>query len=650
MLVSVFIRHYKAYKNINYVPVSDGANFICYLGENGVGKSSILEGLDKFFNGDTKEWDINKQAKSEGGLGKDKVPFIAPVFLIEKSKFANKKFRDNAEKLSSYFWNVNLQSSSSELSKFYEHREILKKKFGSEAYYLIIAGKKYNGKQDEIYFSSSFHKSIRAIFLHTESSESDKDEADEKDSKYEKQFQEQLEGFLDYLLGLYTYLYIPVETDLASYTRLETESMQKLMDLDIQKAIEHAITHKVVEDINSKLTGFVDEIHQTLADYKYKGTWKEKLTMADLVSKIIESYFSIKKLHKKKKNVDIPVDSLSSGEKRRALIDVAYSFLQRNVSRDKKVILAIDEPEASLHLSACYDQFDKLNRLSRLNHQVLLTTHWYGFLPSISEGQVHSLLTKENAVEIVSLDLYNYRERLKQERQKAKGKLPYDIYIKSYNDLVQAILSAIRKETPYNWLICEGLSEKIYFENYFKEEIAKKNLRILPMGGCDEVIKLYDYLHLPMNEKDLEIKGKIFCLIDTDSESKKLHNNHKLTNLEIRRLLNDDIGTTLAQVEQGKKSPPTEIEDCLQPDIYYETLLSMVDGDLVNILNSQKKVEKASNSATCLDLRQSEVEQLKAFFDRDDNKVKFAKAYVQKLEFLDQKSMPRWLREIKAFF
>ena len=103
---------------------------------------------------------------------------------------------------------------------------------------------------------------------------------------------------------------------------------------NIQTEIEKAITTKTINQINGHLDKFVEDIESVLETYKYKGRFKNNLTMPDLVSKIIESYFSIKELNKKIPNSTktIAVNELSSGEKRKALIDLAYSFLIKNSS------------------------------------------------------------------------------------------------------------------------------------------------------------------------------------------------------------------------------------------------------------------------------------------------------------------------------
>lgn len=85
MITSLFLRHFKIYKGITFVPISEGCGFSSLIGENGVGKSSVLEALDFAINKkNNSEWPINNEAKNEGGLSGANIPFIAPIFLIKK--------------------------------------------------------------------------------------------------------------------------------------------------------------------------------------------------------------------------------------------------------------------------------------------------------------------------------------------------------------------------------------------------------------------------------------------------------------------------------------------------------------------------------------------------------------------------------------
>ena len=646
MIISIFIKNFKIYKGINFVPISEGENFSSLIGENGVGKSSILEALDFSLNGKNgNEWPVNNEAKNDGGLKGTNAPYLTPVFLIKKSSLKQDKkdeieFFNKAEKLSNYLWYTKQKTKARGLSEFYEQRKQLLGNYNPKEYFLIIIGRKYDSND---MFFGTYHTYLDFITNNP------------KIEHTEKELQDYFKGFYEYIISHYSYLYIPVETDVHSYTKLETQEMQKLMDKNIQSEIENAITPTTIRQINKSLNEFVADIENVLEEYKYKGKFKNSLTMPDLVSKIIEAYFSIKILNKKTATSKlIPVRELSSGEKRKALIDVAYSFLINNNSRNDNIILAIDEPEASLHISACYSQFEKLINLSKLNSQIIISTHWYGYLPIVSNGNATSITKNEkNETSIQYFNLYNYREKITQDRNKVKGPLPVHYNIKSYNDLVQSILFSLIQDKPYNWIVCEGLSEKIYFEQMFSEDIKTKNLRFLPLGSFKEVKKLYSLLLAPIQDPDYQIKGKVICLIDTDAERMNIDFS-KTKNLFFKRLMNNKTkGTTIIDVNSNITNPPTEIEDCLNPYIYKQTLMEFAEEyeTIKNILTTNDVRSNALNSYYAFDLRESEKEEIKAFFDDNQgyNKIRFAEKYteISKSQFFENEPKMEWIENIR---
>lgn len=165
MIVSIFLRHFKIYKGINYIPVSEGVGFSSIIGENGCGKSSILEALDFCFNkkGAT-DWPINNEAKSDGISG-DNFPFIVPVFLIHKDKLRKENKSDaehylNAKSLSDFLWKTTIKGKGKFYDDFYKHREILSNVYDTDEYFLLFAGKKYN--DPGVYFGS-FHNQLTFI-------------------------------------------------------------------------------------------------------------------------------------------------------------------------------------------------------------------------------------------------------------------------------------------------------------------------------------------------------------------------------------------------------------------------------------------------------------------------------------------------------
>lgn len=647
MITSIFLRHFKIYKGINFIPLSEGNGFTSIIGENGVGKSSVLEALDFSFNKlNSQGWPINNEAKYEGISGEN-FPYIAPVFLIKKDNLRQTKkddldFFQKAEKLSKFLWNTKYKVKGKFFDEFYNHRDELKLNYSEDDYLLLIIGRKYNTQG---IFFGTYNKSLDFI--------NDTPHIEYDDDELQKYFK----GFYEYIISHYSYLYIPVETDVHTYTKLETQEMQKLMDKNIQAEIEKAIKPATLKQINKDLDSFVKDVENVLEEYQYKGHFKNSLTMPDLVSKIIEAYFSIKVLNKKSISGTkrIPVSELSSGEKRKALIDVAYSFLLNNKDRDSHIILAIDEPEASLHISACYGQFEKLISLSKFNHQIMVSTHWYGYLPIVINGSATSITKNEkNETSIKLFNLYNYRETITQSRKKIKGPLPVDYNIKSYNDLVQSILFSVIQDNPYNWIVCEGLSEKIYFETLFKQEIQDCKLRLLPLGSFKEVRKLYLNLLSPIKDPDYNVKGKVICIIDTDNERVEV-NYEKNKNLIFERLWNDKLkGSLLIDVNSNSMNPPTEIEDCLNPFVYYQTLIEFTEQyeSLKQIIENNSFNETALNSYTAFDLRDSEKQKIKDFFDDKEgfNKILFARKYVEIINkplFKDYSDM-EWIEKIKT--
>lgn len=649
MIVSLIIRHYKIYKGINYIPLSDSTNFSSILGENGAGKSSILESLDCFFNKKPfSDWSINFEAKAEGSTG-DNSPHIIPIFLISKDKLRNSYKADQdlykkATLLSDYMWSTTDYKNIETIKEFYSHRDKLKAQINPDDYFLILVGRKY--KSSECFFGS-YQNSLSFI-------------NNNPHLKYdENELDEYFKGFYDYIISHYSYLYIPVETDVKTYTKLETQDMQRLMDKNIQNEIEKAITQKTIDQINAHLNKFVEDIESVLETYKYKGKFKNSLTMPDLVSKIIESYFSIKELNKKLPNSTktIAVNELSSGEKRKALIDLAYSFVKKNSDRTSNLIIAIDEPESSLHINNCYEQFEKLIEIAKENHQILITTHWYGFLPIVTQGTATSINKgPDNKITTEFFSLSNFREFIKQEKEKlkktkAKGSLSIDYRIKSYNDLIQSIIISIIQDPPYNWIICEGSSEKIYFENFFQKEIKENKLRILPVGGYDEVIKIYNYLLGPFKDSDYDKKGKIICLIDTDANRVDVDLVIPNKNLYFKRLVFNKKDNSILYDVNSDLTTETTIEDSLNSAIFLETLqLFTIDNEeLVSLLLEKNINLESVYSKNTLDLRDSEKETLKAFFNKNYgiNKLNFAKQYLKCSDesLIDNKI--GWVEEIK---
>jgi predicted ATPase len=274
--------------------------------------------------------------------------------------------------------------------------------------------------------------------------------------------------------------------------------------------IEKCVPKQEIIKINQNLNEFLGELEKILVEYSFRTSSNRQLMIrkANIYNLIIEDFFKTRKLHKQNSSQWLEVNLLSSGEKQKAIIDLTEHFLRKYRKTSTNIILAIDEPESSLHMSACYDQFNSLFEISQMCSQLLFSTHWYGFIPTISNGNV-CVITKDNEnkhyFDLVSVS--NYREEIKQEVASSRGSLPFDIRLKSLNDFIQSIITSILSNEPYNWLLCEGSSEKKYFEKYFQTEIETKKLRIIPVGGAVQIKKIYQNLLVTYDDFKKEVKG-----------------------------------------------------------------------------------------------------------------------------------------------
>lgn len=637
MIIELQVRHYKTYNGMHTIPIAYKSDFVTYVGENGIGKSSIFEAMDSLFN--KKVWNINLKASSGGGFGNRNNPYIVGVFSLKKSEIKS---------------NLIIYEKIDEFLRNEKSYEAITKKLDNDEL-LTIAGKLYhtNKQPDACFGASGFDKKIKDIIFST-FSEDDKEKHKEANQKTINKIERKYFDISEYILNLHSYIYIPVEMDIKEFSTLVNSEMQKLTGKDIRKEIEDIITEPKLKEINTSLNSLVANISDTLDIFKYdfKSAGKKRIFMPALVSIIIEEYFDLRIL----KKGDVEVSNLSSGEKRKALVELSKSLLEAQIDIDENIILAIDEPEASLSITKCYFQFEELYNLSKNspNLQVLITTHWYGHLPIIKDGIAHFLSEKsENKIEFSSFEFQSYYEKSK------KITLPEHVSLKSKNDLVQSIVASLRiEENPYNWLICEGSSDKIYLEYFLKEEIEKYNLRILPLGGDADVTSIFKYLLLPLEEKST-INGRVFCLIDTDKEIHKYKKipDSNLKNIVIERFENDNDKkeATLKKASSLITNlNPTAIENVLDKDVFLKSLKEILN-DVENtiqqntinmIINDPANFTEYNNSYYCFSVRDVDRNTIDNFISL--KKVKLAKKYVE-LCHTETPDLP-WVEKIKSFF
>lgn len=640
MIIGVFLRYIKTYRGYNYIPLAGNDQFCGLVGNNGIGKSSILEALDALLN--EKPLNLNIATKKSGFIETN--PHVVPVFLIKRSELAG-----NVAMLADDLSTLALSISDSDVGgavlktqirKFISHRKKIMESHSEDEYFLIPIGIDRSHEVSLSLFNCRKLVEIR----HGAETESSVIALTDTDIK-------EFTPLLDKIKSSIDYIYIPKEIDSDSFTKLETKEIQSLMGESLNQIIEAQVSAEMVRDINVRLNGFMETLSEELVGYSYRTRTdrQQNLKKQDVYNLIVQAFFNIRMLHKKQGDAWLEISSLSSGEKQKAIIDVAHSLIKNHRASGENLILAVDEPESSLHMSACFDQFSALYEISRSCRQLMFATHWYGFFPTIESGSA-AVISRSGEEHIVDLiDLANHREQVKQLARESRGKLPYDVRLKSINDFVQSIITSSIGSDPYNWLICEGSSEKIYFSHYFKELIDSNRLRIVPVGGAKEIRRLYQHLAVSYEEFKDEVAGKIFLLSDTDEELVN-YEVKSFDNLHCKRMvaIKSKKSVSLVSIHSNPVSPKTEIEDVLAGPAFYETLrLFVSDNQSLEFLNSYPA---ASQGLSCfsLDLRDSEREEIESFFNTGNNKIIFAKKYIETLS--PESVVPDWIAEIGSWF
>ncbi|EMU6154298.1 MULTISPECIES: AAA family ATPase [unclassified Yersinia (in: enterobacteria)] len=658
MIVGLIIRNFKTFKNQHYIPISLDGRLSWFIGENGVGKSTILCALDALLNNsDINKLDVNNEVRSQGYDTRE--PFIVPIFLIDKEKIkGTSSVSKTLEIISNITWQIEsedfklLQRPIAE--KFVAHRGKLSKYYNDKTHYLIPLGFTKERPSDMPIPYMSFFGSIDDYEEQLESS------FEPTNTSWQKKYnhKDTLSKTLQSIKELYNYIYLPAEITVDSYSKLEGELLQSLLGEDIQQKISKVIKKSDITEINRYLNTFIEDVSKILdGNYQFKkpSQRQSQFTQRHMIIKIIESYFSDKVLHFRDGNKkEVPAYNLSSGEKRRALLDLATAFLKANPKKAQlQTIFAIDEPELSLHATACFKQFEKIRHISELGVQTLVTTHWYGFLPVVGDGT--AVYISPNQTHISPLNLKYFREESIRLVTESNGSYLDTLEVKSNYDLVQSIISSITSGNSYNWLICEGRTDKKYLQAHLKNENIS-NLIVLPVSGCIVLKKIFNYLLLALEDRKKTISGKVYCLMDTDIQYDKFDANDSIPKITLRRILYDGDANKihLVKASDSKVSPATEIEDTLDALLFARTLIKLKNENEIDFDFIKKGMEYYPGpSFNAFEITPTQKKKIADFFSRPGMKDVFCDTYISLLENANDDpdiSTPEWLKEIIQFF
>lgn len=569
-IVAIALRNYKCYQGIHLIRFfSDDEKFIGLIGENGVGKSAVLQALNSFFTG--QNWIRNKTGKKgESECG------VAPIVVCDTDFLEKKKFSRQEIAI--------LKNASNSIKK------VLKLKEADKT--IFISCMIFQNGNIGIFEGSQVVKDSQLI------------------AKKIK------ETFLSY----FKYIYIDAEVNINNSVDINSETFELIKGSGVVGDIEKYLKKVSINDdgkdvsisalINDRVVKYLDEevinkLKKVDAGYNYKNlkTGAQSKMSEKLISELAtKALFNNRELTKKIKNKNIGISDMSSGQRRKAFLDFVCVMIG-NLDEEimQRTILAIDEPEISVDASSKIQQFEKLRHLSSLGVSVIFTTHWYGWIIQLIKGS--SILIKENidGRKIYQSSIYDFSNLEISDIQ------PYEM--RMIFDFLSSLGSWAENEVKQKFIICEGRTDFNYLNTHFKDA----NIKVIPTRG-NEVIRLYkifaDYYWRGNNNP-----SNISFLIDTDPDKSQLLKD--LTSNNLKRISRDNNGKVEIVANGNNIAEKCEIEDLLSP----RPLLSALkkNSDMLN--------EEGRHFINSLSVKYRDQTGLRAFGLDDVSKIKFKKAY-----------------------
>jgi predicted ATP-dependent endonuclease of OLD family len=519
MLVGVFLKNFKCYQAIQYVSIFSKMEekFIGYLGDNGIGKSAVLEALDAFFSKKPR-WFKNKDARRG-----DSDTFVAPIFLLKKDDLKSEKFFVKIEELSKTL------------------AENLKDKIVPIPDQLVVGvAKKADG-------TFSFF-----------------------DGKKELNEDWDAEDLYNYFIDHYQYVYIDSEVDIDEETKINSEVSEMIVGSPIVAQIEKkfeeidevnplvAPLNQILGDLIDKR--FTDNLKKIDEDYSYGSIQgaTSRLTRNILARVSTVAFLDSRKLKYDGKQLA----SLSSGQRRKALLDFITAILEgREFENDaKSLILAIDEPEISLDAGRKMAQFERLISISKKGMSVLFTSHWYGWIASTDFGSC-AVIEDDEGKNRKKITTYLNSDFPFSRAPKYEMRMIFDFLV--------SLGAEVESNPLKKYIICEGITDS----NYLSASLEDSNFRIIPVKK-QRVKKIADIFRDYYLSESVRLKNVLF-LIDTDPEHKD-----SFSNPHLKRWCKNN-NTLKITLLSGEESFYTKcvIEDVLEPELFLQALKKVFSGN-----------------------------------------------------------------------
>lgn len=459
ILKQVYLKNFRGYQEIK-VDFDTKLNVI--IGKNDIGKSTILDALEIFFNNETVKIDISDFSV----FASENIMIIGCIFAIEDGKKyiidtiptdLKKEYLSNKDGFLEIhkIWDCSkekLTASSMKIDLIANYPESLSEKpiANQKITQLNKTLEEYSDKLDIKEVKKNTSSVIRqAIYSVSE-------------------IKELIEIPISLSKDDGKKIWDSLKKELPNYFLFQSDRLNKDTDKEVQqplKAITQTAIDEVIEDLDK-----IKKIIENKAIQIGKDTIKKLEEMNPEVAKVLNPDISNKawdSLFSFSFNTDdgIPVNKRGSGIRRLILLNYFRAEAERKNIRNRDIIYAIEEPETSQHPNHQNMLINALIELSQKDkNQLIITTH----TPEIAK-----MLKEENLIFIKKIDgkpQINNSDRKLFEIAQTLGLMPY------LSRLVICVEGEFDIKFIYN--INQNIPE---FRNII--DLKEQQINIIPLNG-----------------------------------------------------------------------------------------------------------------------------------------------------------------------
>lgn len=516
------------FRGYQFVEVKFDENMNVIVGANDIGKSTILEALDIFFGENTikaDSGDINIQALKRG---ETKYKISCEFDISEKKEI----LIDSTIKTT--FENEFLLNKEGLLEIIKEYDSI-KSKLSSKIYLNIFYPKELQENLNILKLSK-----LKELVKKLNIEELVKDKT--KKIEYRKAIYSNLknateleENLLQIDKGFDDYnLWEKIKEELPLYFLFQSDRSNTDKDNEVQNPLKIA-TKKIVAELHEKIEELKIEIKEsvqkigkdTIEELKqFELDLAENLSI-DLTMKSLDTLFSFNIIDED----NILLNKRGSGVRRLMLLSYFMAEAKQQ-SKGKKIIYAIEEPETSQHPNYQKKVLETFEKLSKLNYQIILTTHSPSIVKQMKENNIIFLRKYGKTTIVKQADLLQQDELL--EISNTLGITP--------NILAKLIIS-VEGETDIN--IIKAFNNIKELKDII--DLEKENIEFIPQKGG----KIIEWVNRDFL-KNSDIREIIICDSDSPTYCELINNVNKLNNPK----------------RKGINTQKLEIENYIHPALY----------------------------------------------------------------------------------